>query len=80
MVVKLSSKGQIVIPKAIRYSLKLESGVEFDLQIVEGRIVLEPLRVSPLSVLYGKYAGADLLADLEREHRREVQDDVLLRP
>lgn len=80
MVVKLSSKGQIVIPKAIRHSLKLESGVEFDLQIVEGRIVLEPLRVSPLSVLYGKYAGADLLADLEREHRREVQDDVLLRP
>jgi AbrB family looped-hinge helix DNA binding protein len=79
MVIKLSSKGQLVIPKSIRRSLKLQSGVEFDIQIVEGRIVLEPIRVSPVSVLYGKYAGADLLAGLEREHQREVQDDALLR-
>lgn len=79
MVVKLSSKGQLVLPKAVRQSLKLRPGAEFDIRISEGRIVLEPITTTHISALYGKYAGVDFLADLEAEHRGEVRDDAALR-
>jgi AbrB family looped-hinge helix DNA binding protein len=79
MVVKLSSKGQLVLPKAVRQLLKLRPGSEFDVHVSEGRIVLEPITTTLVSALYGKYAGIDLLADLEAEHRSEVHDDAALR-
>ncbi|NBD35762.1 MAG: AbrB/MazE/SpoVT family DNA-binding domain-containing protein [Chloroflexi bacterium] len=83
MSVKLSSKGQLVIPKSIRETLGLKKGTRFYVQIVEGRIILEPEAkkeaTSPIDVLYGKYADTDLLADLEEEHRQELQNDTPLR-
>jgi AbrB family looped-hinge helix DNA binding protein len=79
MVVKLSSKGQLVIPRAVRRALNLQAGAEFDVRVAEGSIVLEPIIISPLDVLYGKYADCDLLADLETEHRGEMQDDSRIR-
>jgi AbrB family looped-hinge helix DNA binding protein len=76
MTVRLSSKGQLVLPKAVRQALKLRAGSEFDIHISEGRIILEPSTSSLVSTLHGKYAGVDLLADLEAEHRREAQDEA----
>jgi AbrB family looped-hinge helix DNA binding protein len=40
----LSSKGQIVIPKAVRSELNLAAGTRFALSVEAGRLVLEPLR------------------------------------
>jgi AbrB family looped-hinge helix DNA binding protein len=40
----LSSKGQIVIPKALRSELNLAAGTRFALSVEAGRLVLEPLR------------------------------------
>ncbi len=80
MVVKLSSKGQLVIPKAVRRALNLDAGAEFDLRVAEGSIVLAPLRELPEDALYGIFADVDLLADLEAEHRKEVEDDTRVRP
>jgi len=37
---------------------------------------LEPVATSPLDALYGKYAGADLIADLEAEHQQEIRDEA----
>ena len=79
MVVKLSSKGQLVIPKAVRRALNLDAGAEFDVRVAEGSIVLEPLRELPEDALYGIFADVDLLADLEAEHRQEVEDDARVR-
>jgi AbrB family looped-hinge helix DNA binding protein len=79
MVVKLSSKGQLVLPKAVRQSLKLRPGAEVDVRISKGRIVLEPITTTLVSALYGKYAAVDFLADLEAEYRSEVHDDAALR-
>lgn len=79
MLAKLSSKGQVVIPRPVREALGLKQGVRFDVRLDEGKIILEPLIVSPVAVLYAKYAGADFLADLEQEHRQEVEDDVAIR-
>jgi AbrB family looped-hinge helix DNA binding protein len=79
MSITLSSKGQLVIPKAIRQALGLRAGTRFHVRVVRDQIVLEPLAPSPIAALYGRYAKADLLADLEAEHRQEIEDDVALR-
>lgn len=77
---KLSSKGQLVIPKSVRDALGLRRGTRFHIRLEGGKIILEPLAQSPTDVLYGKYADTDLLADLEQEHRREVERDPAIRP
>lgn len=40
----LSSKGQIVIPKALRTELQLAPGTRFNVRVDNGRPVLEPIR------------------------------------
>lgn len=76
MLVKLSSKGQLVIPKTVRNDLGIASGDQFRVRIVADEIVLKLVAASsPIDALYGKYAGHNLLHDLEQEHRQEVQDD-----
>ncbi len=79
MVTRLSSKGQVVIPKAVREALALHAGVEFDVRLEGNKIILEPLTGSPVDALYAKYAGVDLLGGLEEEHRQEVIDDAEVR-
>jgi AbrB family looped-hinge helix DNA binding protein len=74
--VKLSSKGQLVIPKDIRDVLGLEAGTRFQVQVQNGKIVLEPLAQSPIDALYGKYAQVDLLDDLEAEHQKELEREA----
>ena len=78
MLVRLSSKGQVVIPKSIREALALRRGTRFHVQVDQGRIILEPQVVSPADALYGKYADADLLTELEEEHRQEIRDEAAL--
>jgi hypothetical protein len=36
--------------------------------------------VSPIEALYGRFAGRDLLGDLEQEHRREIENERAIRP
>lgn len=81
VMVRLSSKGQLVIPGSVRRALQLGPGAQFNLAVVERKIVLDPLpAASPLDALYGRFAGQDLLDDLEREHRREIEDEPAIRP
>lgn len=76
MLVKLSSKGQLVIPKPIRRALGLRPGMELHIELVGRKIVLEPVEpLSPIDALYGRYPDADFLTDLEMEHRQELQDE-----
>ena len=53
----ISSKFQIVIPKKLRESLKLRSGMKIELVPYENRIEIIPLR--PLSSLFGSLKGMD---------------------
>jgi AbrB family looped-hinge helix DNA binding protein len=76
MVVKLSSKGQLVIPKTIREQLNLGPATRFHIRLTEaGSIILDPIQADAVEALWGKYAGADLLADLEAEHQAELRRD-----
>ena len=79
MVVRLSSKGQLVIPKPIRDALQLKAGSRFDAYLQEGKIILEPVETSAVDALYGKYSDTDFLADLETEHQREVRHEATIR-
>lgn len=80
MLARLSSRGQLVIPKAIRQALGLRRGARFHVRLDEGKIILEPMTTSPVEALYGKYPNADFLTELEEEHVRELQDEAALRP
>ena len=76
---RLSSKGQVVIPKSIRETLGLRAGTTFRVRLEERNIVLEPVQTSPIAALCGKYPETDFLSELEREHRQEVRDETPVR-
>lgn len=72
---RLSSKGQVIIPKEVRCELNLAPKTEFRVRVVDGSIVLDPVRMSAIDALYGMFRGQDLLADIEEDHRREIEAD-----
>lgn len=78
MLARLSSKGQLVIPKALRQALGLQAGTRFQVHFKEGKIILEPLASSPADHLYAKYPRAGLLAGLEEEHQQELAHEDTL--
>ena len=75
MLLRLSSKGQLVIPKVMRESLRVKSGDQFQVRIQDGKIILEPVAKGLVQKLHGKYAGHDMLTALEEEHRREIENE-----
>lgn len=76
MVIRLSTKGQIVIPKEMREQLGLRPGAELSITLEGNRIVLEPHHHHTLlESLYGRFDDADFLAELEAEHRQELDKE-----
>ena len=69
---RLSSKGQIVLPKAVRESRKWPPGTEFRIEVFEDGIVLRPVKPFPAARLEDvagsiRYEGpARTLEDMER--------------
>jgi AbrB family looped-hinge helix DNA binding protein len=75
---RLSSKGQLVLPRHIRERLRLKSGNEFSVEIEEGRIILELIsgeRSSQWRRWRGACKGESLLDALKAEHRKEIEED-----
>lgn len=76
-VVKLSDKGQLVIPSEIRSMYGLSKGDRFLVRDARGKIVLEPLPRHPLLELRGTFrseaSAVELLLD-EREKDRVRED------
>lgn len=76
MSVKLSSKGQLVLPKHIRQALQLKPGAEFEVDIVDGKIILRPMLKQKelqqiLTELRQIVRGTSLMEELEAERRQE---------
>jgi AbrB family looped-hinge helix DNA binding protein len=67
--VKLSSKGQIVIPKEIREAQRLAPGTEFFVSFVAGEIRLAPAPSFPRTRV------EDGFGMLARKGRRRLSDD-----
>ena len=77
--VTLSTKGQVVIPKAVRDQLRLEPGASLSLEIIGSRIVLgssDRKRVAWRKFqgsLKGHESTAEIMAEAKREER-EIED------
>jgi AbrB family looped-hinge helix DNA binding protein len=73
----VTSKGQLVIPAALRRKHKIEAGTKVNiLEDQFGRIVLQPITDEYISRVRGMLAnGPDLLALWEKEHREEGKHD-----
>ena len=66
--VKISPKFQVVIPKAVRESLRLTAGQRLQIVLYGGRIELVPVR--EIDEMRGFLAGMD--TRFEREPDREI--------
>jgi AbrB family looped-hinge helix DNA binding protein len=76
---RMTSKGQVVIPKPVREQLRWASGAQLAIEVTsDGAVRLTPLEVEDsIDVLYGclKDLPRDPLADLESEHQAEIAAD-----
>ena len=72
-----TSKGQLVIPAALRRKHKIEAGTKVKILDDQfGRIVLQPITDDYIDRVMGLLAdGPDLLANWEKEHREEGEHD-----
>ena len=74
---KLTSKGQVVIPKPVRDRLRWRSGTRLEVEALpDGTLRLAPAVDDPIARLAGCLREGDPIADLEAEHRAEVDRDA----
>jgi AbrB family looped-hinge helix DNA binding protein len=71
---RIGTKGQVVIPAELRHQLGLEPGDEVEFRLEGSAVVME--RSNHVASLMGIYGGMGLAADLEAEHRVELQRDA----
>lgn len=75
---KMTSKGQIVIPKPVREKLRWRAGTRLAIDLLPGGVVqLQPDGVDPIEAALGCLAGlpGDPIAELEADHRAELAAD-----
>ncbi len=74
MTYKVGPKGQVVLPKRIRERLGIEPGD--DVLVEREGDHIEIRKAATIASLRGIFKdGPDMLADLEREHREEIEAD-----
>jgi AbrB family looped-hinge helix DNA binding protein len=80
----VSTKGQVVIPAAIRDELKIEPGTRIAVRIEGGRIILDPetltAKLRKIKEMRGYTAGGpsmtdELLEDRRKERERELREE-----
>lgn len=75
-VVTVSTKGQIIIPAEIRKKHAIKQGDRFEVQVIDGKLVLTPVKTKPLVGLYGTLKGkTSLVRSLQEEHAKEIEKD-----
>lgn len=68
----VSTKGQLVIPAAMRESLGIKPGTRVSVRIEGSRLVLQPVSKELINKLHGITAGGMSMADeLQKERRSE---------
>ena len=81
---KITTKGQVVIPKGIRSQLRWRPGTRLSVALLpEGGIKLDTVKEDgdvrtssdPIERAFGFLQVGDPLRDLEKEHRQEVRAD-----
>jgi AbrB family looped-hinge helix DNA binding protein len=77
---RLTTKGQVVIPKAMRGKLGWRPGTRLRGESDGERVTLHPVRGSSVAAWLAEITGSlttgDPVSDLEAEHRAEVERDA----
>ena len=71
MKAKVSAKGWVEIPAALRKRFGLKPGISVEFQEANEKIVLIPRTKTPVDELYGKLAGGISLTEALLEERLE---------
>ena len=80
MTVKMSSKGQVVIPRRVREQLHLEQGAELALRVEGPSVILEKVPRRDWRRWEGVFAGLDLLGDHLRQRKEELRREKTKAP
>ena len=73
---RITSKGQVVIPKAVRDRLRWRAGTQLEVDTLPGPGArLRPMEDDPVSRAFGFLTEGDPIGDLEAEHRAEIEAD-----
>jgi len=74
MKVIVNRKGGIVLPKEVREQLGIKRGMMLKLEIIDGKIVLTPVRtLADAAGIDEPELGMKLLKTLEEERRKEAE-------
>ncbi|HEX3036710.1 MAG TPA: AbrB/MazE/SpoVT family DNA-binding domain-containing protein [Thermodesulfobacteriota bacterium] len=77
MIVKVSSKGQVVIPNEIREKMEIKAGTFLEFRQIDDKRLEVTVIKDMIKELEGIYKGSNLLQELEKEHREEIEQDEL---
>ena len=72
---RLSSRGQLALPKEVRDQLDLREGVSLTVRVEGDEVILRKARTGNWREWEGRFKGSDLLADLARDKRKELTRD-----
>lgn len=73
---RLTTKGQVVIPKAIRDRLRWKAGTLLDVEAeADGTVRMRAAALDAIDRGFGLLTEGDPIGDLEAEHRAEVEED-----
>ncbi len=75
VVARITSKGQVTIPKQVREQLGIDAGDELDFRIEGGRLEVRPIRRRRLSDFWGVFPVPKAL-DFSEERARAFRDQT----
>ena len=73
---RLSSRGQLVLPKEVRDQLGLGEGAYLTLRVEGEEVILRKALPGKWREWEGRFKGSDLLGDLARNRQKELTHDL----
>lgn len=77
METRLTTKGQVVIPVAVRNRLGITAGTSLTVEVndASGEIILKPITRKLIHQMSGRFKGKGLLDELTKERKKEKKSD-----
>lgn len=72
---RVSSRGQVALPRAVRDQLGFWEGSDLTVRIERDEVILRKAPPGSWREWEGRLKGSDLLGDLARERRKELTRD-----
>jgi AbrB family looped-hinge helix DNA binding protein len=72
---RVSSRGQLALPKEIRDQLGLDEGACLTVRVEGDEVILRKAVTGDWRQWEGRFKGSDLLEDLARSRRKELTHD-----